>query len=169
VAETRGPWALAAALVLAAATAEAFPWSTDMFRGPSVQPYDETPRTMPADTLPVRGGEPRRPREEDDRSRRNPLSPTAAHLARGKELFLIACATCHGPTGAGDGPVARRTVRPPANLAGGEVAQRTDGHLYATIRDGEDVMPAYGDAVSPLERWEIVLYLRALQQQAGGR
>jgi mono/diheme cytochrome c family protein len=161
--------ALVAAAVLVPATARAFPWSTDMFRGPAVQPFELTPRVTPAGALPVRGGEPRMSREDAERALRNPLAATPEHLARGRDLFLITCATCHGPDGKGDGPTAHRTIIPPANLTEGQPAQRTDGYLYATIRDGGIVMPAYGDAVSPLERWEIVLHLRALQQQVGRR
>ncbi len=41
-----------------------------------------------------------------------------------------------------------------------------DGFLYATIRDGGALMPGQGDALSPRERWDIVNYLRHLQQKS---
>jgi mono/diheme cytochrome c family protein len=41
--------------------------------------------------------------------------------------------------------------------------QRTDGFLYATIRDGGALMPGQGEALSPRERWDVVNYLRVLQ------
>jgi len=153
----------AVGLVLgAAAAAGAFPWSTDMYRGQAVQAFELPPRVMPGGTLPVTGAPPPLAPEQAARLR-NPLPPTPEHLARGRELFLITCATCHGADARGDGPTAHRTILPPANLTAGMPAQRTDGYLYATIRGGSFVMPAYGDATSDVERWEIVLYLRALQ------
>ena len=38
---------------------------------------------------------------------------------------------------------------PPADLTAGVAAQRTDGYIYATIRNGSIVMPSYADAMSP--------------------
>lgn len=34
-------------------------------------------------------------------------------LARGREIFLARCATCHGHDGRGDGPIARHLLGPP--------------------------------------------------------
>lgn len=56
-----------------------------------------------------------------------PLSANAADLEKGKTAFGTRCASCHGPTGAGDGPVAQAlppgTVR---NLASGPFKFATD-------------------------------------------
>lgn len=143
--------------------AAAFPWSTDMFRGPAVQPLAVPPRNMPSGTLPVRGGEPPMSREEAAAVLENPLSPTPERLKHGEALFQIYCMPCHGATGEGNGPVASQTILPPADLTSGQPEQRTDGYLYATIRNGSIVMPAYPDAMSSTERWELVWYLRQLQ------
>ena len=160
--------ALAFAVVLvlgAAGAAGAFPWSTDMFRGASVQPLAQPPRVMPSGTLPVSGGEPPMSREEAERTLRNPLVATSARLQHGKQLFETNCAPCHGVEGLGDGPVASHTLVPATNLMEGPARERSDGYVYATIRNGGTVMPAYGDAMSSAERWEVVLYLRQLQQE----
>jgi mono/diheme cytochrome c family protein len=159
---------LAAALVLVSAPAAiAFPWSTDMFRGASVQPLAVPPRVMPDGTLPMQGGEPPMSREEAATVMKNPLVATPAHLQRGEHLFTTHCAPCHGATGTGDGPVASHTIVPAANLTLGQPTERSDGYLYATIRNGSIVMPAYGHAMSSEERWQVVLYLRDLQRRAG--
>ncbi len=133
-----------------------------MFRGQSVQPLALPPRNMPPGTLPVRG-EPPMNRKQADGTLHNPLMPTAAHLSRGEALFQTNCAPCHGRTARGNGPVAFQMLIPPPDLTTAQPAERTDGYLYATIRNGSIVMPAYGDAMSPDERWELVLYLRQLQ------
>jgi mono/diheme cytochrome c family protein len=41
---------------------------------------------------------------------------TADEVAQGKALFMHYCASCHGPNGAGDGPLASSLSTPPANL-----------------------------------------------------
>lgn len=153
-----------AALALAwPVVAHAFPWSTDMFRTPAVRPFDRTPRVMPEGTLPVSGGEPPMSRDVAEHVLRNPMAPTPAHLEHGKSLFETNCAPCHNADGRGAGPVAFQLVLPPPDLTAGMPPHRTDGYVYATIRNGSLVMPAYGDAMSVAERWELVLWVRALQ------
>jgi mono/diheme cytochrome c family protein len=38
-------------------------------------------------------------------------------LTRGREIYIERCVTCHGPTGLGDGPLARSLTPKPRNLA----------------------------------------------------
>ncbi|MGD2063742.1 MAG: cytochrome c [Nitrospirota bacterium] len=159
---------VATSICLAAAPAYAFPWSHDLFRMPSVRPLAVPPRNMPPGTLPVAGGEPAMSRRMADGTLHNPLAPTESHLQRGEWLFQTYCMPCHGKDGAGDGPVARLMVLPPPDLTFAQPAQRSDGYLYATIRNGSIVMPAYGDAMSADERWQVVLFLRKLQGRLGG-
>lgn len=138
-----------------------------MFRGAPVQPLALPPRNMPSGTLPVHGGEPPIAREEVADSLQNPLTPTAAHLRVGAALFATHCGPCHGDAGKGNGPVAFQMILSPPDLTTAQPAERADGYLYATIRNGSIVMPAYGDTMSADERWEVVLYLRHLQGKAG--
>jgi len=159
---------LCVSLLLSPRSAKAFPWSTDMFRGQSVQPLALPPRNMPPGTLPVRG-EPPMNRKQADGTLHNPLTPTAAHLSHGEALFQTNCVPCHGRTAQGNGPVAFQMLIPPPDLTTAQPAERTDGYLYATIRNGSIVMPAYGDAMSSDERWELVLYLRQLQGKLSRR
>ena len=97
---------------------------------------------------------------------------TEALVLRGKERFEIACATCHGLGGDGDGPVAVRAEKldaaqwgwiPPLSLHSDTVRERTVGFLYNVITNGIRTMPAYGPQVTVADRWAIVAYLRALQ------
>lgn len=83
--------------------------------------------------------------------------------ARGDTLFNTYCATCHGVTGAGNGPVAARMMGIPSLLTA-QARGYTDGYLYSIIRYGRGLMPRYGDRLpSPAGRWAIVNHLRALQ------
>lgn len=74
----------------------------------------------------------------------------------GGEVFRTYCATCHGPSGRGDGPLASSMRRRPADLA--EIAKRNGGEypseiVFRTIdgktpvrgHGGPD-MPVWGDA-----------------------
>jgi mono/diheme cytochrome c family protein len=155
-------------LMLAANSAGAFPWSIDMFRGESVQALAKAPRVMPPGTLPINGEAPMS-REVAAATLHNPLKPSAAALAAGKSLYETNCAVCHGSNAQGGGPVSFLLRVPPANLTAGVAAQRRDGYIYATIRDGSIVMPSYGDAMSSHERWEVVLYLRSLQTRVSAK
>jgi mono/diheme cytochrome c family protein len=139
-----------------------------MFRGPAVKPLAVPPRNVPPGALPIAGGEPPMSRGLADGTLENPLPPTPTHLARGAWLFQTYCMPCHGMSGAGAGPVAFQMIVPPPDLTFAQPAQRSDGYLYATIRNGSIVMPAYGDAMSAEERWQLVLYLRKLQGRLEG-
>src|SRR5262249_27105188 len=117
-------------------------------------------------TLPSSGGAPPMRRAEAAVALKNPLAATPDALRHGKVLFETNCAPCHGSAAMGDGPVAAHTAVRATDLTAGPSAARSDGYLYATIRTGGGVMPAYADAMSATERWQVVLYLRQLQREA---
>jgi len=157
------PALLAVLLVAAyASVASAFPWDIDMYRGPTVRPLTEAPRVMPDGTLPV-NGEPPMTREEMTASAHNPLQPNPDDLAAGKALYTTNCAPCHGAGGHGDGPVVHLLRTPPKDLITGVSKDLPDGYIYGTIRDGGVTMPSYADAMSSHERWQVVMFVRALQ------
>lgn len=159
---------LGVAAIAVPRTARAFPWSIDMFRGASVQPLAEAPRNQPPGTLPINGDLPMS-REVASRVLHNPLAPTAARIEEGKQLFFNNCSPCHGVDGRGDGSVRFLLKVPAPDLTAGEPAQRSDGYIYATIRDGSYIMPSYDDAMSSQERWEVVLYIRSLQGKVAAK
>ena len=150
-------------ILFAVQTAHAFPWDIDMYRGAAVQPLSRAPRVMPSGTLPVDRGEPPMSLEESSKLP-NPLSATPQNLVHGKDLFLTNCAPCHAESGIGNGPVAHLLKKSPEDLLSAEVRAHPDGYIYGVIRDGHDLMPSYGDAMSSAERWQVVLFLRSLQQ-----
>jgi mono/diheme cytochrome c family protein len=105
----------------------------------------------------------------------NPAPASLASLKNGELLFARYCATCHGAEGMGDGPVAAASpfapnasgpfplvmpINGPASLA----KVFSDGHLYTTISLGRGRMPNY-DRIPPMERWDLVNYLRELNGQ----
>lgn len=138
-----------------------------MYRGPAVQPMSRAPRNMPEGTLPI-DGLPPMTLEAMTIKMKNPLQPTPANLKHGEFLFNTTCAPCHGDNGKGDGPVWKSGIleTQPKNLVEGSAKYLPDGYIYGAIRDGVLKMPAYGDAMSPDERWDVVMYVRQLEKKA---
>ena len=100
----------------------------------------------------------------------NPVPADAASLARGEEMFTRMCGVCHGP--AGDPSQAPILPKLPAMvafpLANGLAVTRSDGYIYGMIAVGRGIMPPYGHQISYYDRWNIVNYVRVLQQRAAG-
>lgn len=97
----------------------------------------------------------------------NPLPRSQEVLARGELVYERQCYACHGPQGAGDGPVVGPGKFPfAAALNGDATAARTDGYIYAVTRVGRGLMPGYGDRVTERDRWAVVHYVRTLGRGA---
>jgi mono/diheme cytochrome c family protein len=97
-------------------------------------------------------------------ARSGPQLPPAALVFDGGQLFRIHCATCHGTTGRGDGPMSEVLRKRPADLT--KIAI-TNGGVFPTERlrriiDGRDV-PSHGDRDMPV--WGIEL---RTSRDAGG-
>jgi mono/diheme cytochrome c family protein len=100
----------------------------------------------------------------------NPVPATPEALARGEAQYLRNCAVCHGPSGAGDGPVVAPGRFPFATAigAGSPSAGQSDGYLFGVLRVGRGLMPAYGDRMSQADLWSVVHYMRRLQGMGPG-
>jgi mono/diheme cytochrome c family protein len=106
----------------------------------------------------------------------NPRSPAGfKSLVNGEQQYRVYCLPCHGPTGLGDGPVSM-TGEIMGPFAGvfplvGTTTARSDGYIYNVIRLGGGGapgfrMPSY-NRIRPMDRWDIVNYVRYLDQQGG--
>jgi mono/diheme cytochrome c family protein len=93
----------------------------------------------------------------------NPLPVTEEVLASGRKYFDIYCTVCHGPNGAGDGPIIPKMTKPPV-IYSEKVTAWTDGRIYHTITHGQGNMPSYKSSVDPMTRWAIIHYVRVLQK-----
>lgn len=143
------------------------PWFSTMHYGLAVQPYKwPVPRPPVEGTVPVTGAEPATPITPANlaviNAIRNPVPRTAPSLERGKLRYDVFCLPCHGAGGAGDGPVNEKLLVTPSLLTD-QARRYTDGYLYAIVRHGRGIMPAYGDRVPGDERWDVVNYVRVLQ------
>lgn len=82
---------------------------------------------------------------------------TPATLARGAERYAISCTPCHGPRGAGDGPVVARGFPRPPSIAGAEAARSL--HAIATNLAGAH---PFDDRIAPADRWAIARFVERL-------
>lgn len=101
---------------------------------------------------------------------------TIQALTQGKELFAkLACATCHGETGAGDGPSSATLkdnwgmpLLPRDFNIGAFRGGHTGRDLYLRIHNGMagTPMPPFGEGIiAPEERWALVLYIQSLRRK----
>jgi len=95
--------------------------------------------------------------------------PAAAAAATGAALYAKWCANCHGATGLGDGPDARRLPVAPARHAdAAQMRQRPDDSLFDVIAVGGPPygrsarMPAFGGTLSVAEIRALVAHIRTL-------
>jgi len=98
----------------------------------------------------------------------NPVQPDAASIHGGYILFKQNCVICHGPAGKGDGPVGLTLNPRPADLTvHAKLGIHPDGQLYEWITNGypHSAMPAFGQRLSDIERWDLVNYIRTLSQK----
>jgi hypothetical protein len=92
-----------------------------------------------------------------------PLKVDSALLHRGQERFDIYCSPCHARTGDGNGMVAQRGVKIPADFHTDRLRSVPPGYIYQVIKNGYGAMGDYGDQIPVNDRWAIVAYVKALQ------
>ena len=141
-------------------------WRDNMTETVKILPGEQV-FAMPTGTIPRIGGELGLPREEREAAARrpNPVRAMSDSVTKGQRLFGIYCTPCHGPEGKGDGPVSPKFVPPPDLTHPSIQKERSDGYMQHVIGTGGAVMPAYGEALSPEERWHVVNFVRSLAKR----
>jgi mono/diheme cytochrome c family protein len=184
------PWTVAVLLVVAASFGcweqmDGGAWFPQMKKQPAIQAFEEIPYhdqlqgfVPPDGTIPV-GGSSLPDVAVMDLTQQdtvtNPVPASLASLKNGEKLFARYCSACHGPQGMGDGTVAAASPFAPNNtgpfqlvlpINGPSSMARvfSDGHIYTTISMGRGRMPSY-DRIPPMERWDVVNYLREINGQ----
>lgn len=122
----------------------------------------EPPRIAPpTDSVPITGKElPLPPLKADAKSMTNPVAIDPANLNRAAVLYHINCATCHGMTSQGDGPVGIKFVeygapQPPA-FSSDRIDSLSPGEAFWSITNGVGFMPRFGSLLTAEDRWLIV-------------
>ena len=97
----------------------------------------------------------------------DPLRLAAAK--RGADSYRIFCTVCHGGTGKGDGLVPKHGFPPPPSLLTGKSIQMKDGQLLHILTYGQSSMPKFAAQLTRLQRWEVIQFIRSLQEQAAAK
>ena len=92
----------------------------------------------------------------------NPVPADPRSLHNGRMYYQINCAVCHGDAGKGDGPIMKAKAIFPPPLIGASAEGKTDGYIWAIIRNGRGAMPSY-NRIEEMDRWDVVNYVRGLQ------
>jgi len=96
----------------------------------------------------------------------NPVRPSPESLAKGKKIYGIDCAMCHGKAGDGKGDLAAdmklnlKDYRDSDSLKG-----MKDGELAYIIKNGKGDMPGEGDRAKGDETWNLVNYVRSFAKK----
>ncbi len=95
---------------------------------------------------------------DKDRARINPYASDHDAKLAGEKLFQENCAECHGKVGEG--------VRGKPAVVSARVRRASDGELQWLLRNGSlwNGMPSWS-SLPEQQRWQIITYLRELQQQ----
>jgi len=120
----------------------------------SQPPQSEPPQTPPAAQAPEEKAPPASAQKQ------NPVKPTAESLAKGKKMYNIDCAMCHGEKGDGKGDMAA-DMKNVADFTNPDVQKaHTDGEWFQLIRKGKGDMPPEGDRAKDNDIWNMVNYIR---------
>jgi high-affinity iron transporter len=85
--------------------------------------------------------------------------------ARGRELFLVHCAICHGERADGRGPRRGSLAPAPTNFRDPSWRSRTTpARSFESVRSGKPgtPMPSWQPVLSESETWDVVAYLHSV-------
>lgn len=99
---------------------------------------------------------------------KNPLPVTEENLAKGKELYDIYCAVCHGAKGDGQGILVKneKILGIPSYADPGRLIN--DGGVYHVQVYGLNAMGSYASQTDEKERWQITHYVMNLKAALEG-
>lgn len=97
----------------------------------------------------------------------------ASQMTEAERLYLVNCGICHGQKLDGNGPLYNGGNGPyaaaPRNLVADPVVTgMPDGQMFYSITYGKGQMGPYGPQLTTTQRWMIVHYINAKQNEASG-
>ena len=96
----------------------------------------------------------------------NPVANDRNAIDAGRVAYTGSCAVCHGAKGDGRGMFGPSTYPDATDLTAATAKEKTDAQLFWIVRSGLafTAMPAFGDQYKDRQIWEMVAYIRHLQQ-----
>jgi mono/diheme cytochrome c family protein len=90
----------------------------------------------------------------------NPLGSTL-DSKKGKALYSIYCASCHGSKGEGQGELVKREKF--LGIPNYKDRDITEGSIYHVIMVGKNMMGSHSSQLTEEERWQVVAYVQELR------
>jgi mono/diheme cytochrome c family protein len=131
---------------------------------PAVRPYEEPLLIKEAGLVPFNGGEAIY-RVSAGIDLNSPIDRAqAAVIARGKAVYLIYCAQCHGYNHDGNGTVGQSFAPLPADLRSAGVQDSPTGVLFKNISYGipDGRQPPLHATITVDDRWKVVAFVKSL-------
>lgn len=100
-----------------------------------------------------------------EKSKKNNSSPLnkIKNIERGKEMYTINCAICHGDNGDGQGILVQNEKI--LGVPNYKNLNLTIGSIYHVIMYGKNMMGSYASQVNELDRWQIAEYVLSLKNK----
>ena len=131
---------------------------------PAVRPHEEPLLIKEAGLVPVNGGEAiyRVSSGTDLQSPIDMAQPTV--INRGKAVYLIYCAQCHGHNHDGKGTVGQSFAPLPTDLRSAKVQDSPAGELFKNVSYGvpDGRQPPLHATITVDDRWRVVAYVKSL-------
>ena len=131
---------------------------------PGVRPHEEPILTMEAGSVPAHGGDALYRVTPGDQLTPPIDMQDPAVIARGKTLYMVFCAQCHGNNYDGQGTVGQSFHPLPTDLHKPEVQSKPAGDLFKSISFGikDGRQPALATTIMPMDRWHIIAFVHQL-------
>ena len=157
----------------------------DMYRSPSLEIYSSNSffKDSLNARLPVAGTIPRGfiPFDYDNNLEdyllagnqlKNPFKYSDENIEKGKKLYEMFCAHCHGKNGDGKGSITHPVYGAIPSYSDDVMIRRTGenmndlaaGHIYHAIYYGLNAMGPHNSQINDTERWLITMYVQELQK-----
>lgn len=93
----------------------------------------------------------------------SPLDSTSVNMEKGKELFNIYCAICHGEKGDGKGNLVKREKF--LGVPNYKDRQITVGSVFHVATYGLNAMGSHKNQLTQKERWQVAAYVMKLRSE----
>jgi mono/diheme cytochrome c family protein len=131
---------------------------------PAVRPHEDPLLNMEAGTVPASGGETIYRVTPGIELTASVSMADSAEIERGKTVYLIYCAQCHGHNHDGNGTVGQSFKPLPTDLRSSQVQQTPHGELFKTVSYGipGGRQPALQTTITIDDRWRVIAYLKSI-------
>ncbi|MEI6865273.1 cytochrome c [Flavicella sp.] len=92
---------------------------------------------------------------------KSPLTDYTLNSEKGKKLYVIYCALCHGNTGDGQGDLVKREKF--LGIPNYKDRDLTEGSIYHVIMYGRNLMGSHASQLTGEERWQVVNHVQKLR------